>query len=145
MLRAHIDGTLQKLVSHSLRQRIFGLSYYRTSSSHPEHRRMYNEMRQNYFCPNMALNVCETVSSCKTWATNSSNGTRRRHLHLFPAKGSLKFVARNNFGPLPNMTKAKRHANIVSDCYPEPKQAIHTARTAANIGTYIVSNAWVVQ
>lgn len=53
--RTHIARALQKLMPHSLRQRILALLQYFSLSSHAGQRHMYYTIRRDYFWPKVVL------------------------------------------------------------------------------------------
>lgn len=89
-------------------------------------------MRRDYFGPNMAVSVYNTVSNCKSCARNSSNTKYRRHLHLFPPTNLLQFFAMDIFGPLPKTTNGNQHVIIITDRYSKLTRTVFTAQLITN-------------
>lgn len=144
MRRTHIDRALQKLVWLSLQQQTLTSPHYPGLSGHSKERRMYDTTRWNYFLSNMALDVYNTVNSCKSCAMSSNSAKHGRLLHLFVATGSVKFVAMDILSPLPKKTKGMQHVIIVTNLYPKSTQAVFTAHIATDIVAAIFSKAWVI-
>lgn len=115
MRRAHTNRALQKLVPQSLQQWIFALPHYPPLASHTKQRSMYDTMRWDRFWHNMANDVYNTISNCKSCVRNRSYAKQRRHIYLFPATGPLEFLAVDMLGPLPETRKGKQQVVIITD------------------------------
>jgi Integrase zinc binding domain len=99
---AKLDDRLQLCVPDSLRTRVLRLGHYPPGAGHPGGRKLYYTLRQQYYWPSMTLDCFETVKNCLTCAKERiSLIKRRKYIVLFPAEGSLEYVAIDILGPLP--------------------------------------------
>lgn len=63
----------------------------------------------------MAVDVYNTVSSCKSGASNSSNAKCMRNLNPFLATGPLQFVTMDILGLLLKATNGNQHVFSITD------------------------------
>lgn len=128
-----MDSAIQILVQTSLRKRIPYHSHLLVLAGHPAQRRMNDSMRREFYWRHMANHVYNTrglpcvacdVSNCSACARNSSRQRLKRRMQLFPAIGTLAFIAIDIQRPLPRTTKYNQHFIVKTDRYTKLNRAV---------------------
>ena len=104
------------MVPASLQSRVLHIVHYEKTSGHPGGQKLYEQLRQDFYWPSMAVDAYATVRNCVTCARNRIK--LRKHakaLKLFPALAPLEFVAIDLLGPLIRTPRGNRHLLVISD------------------------------
>ena len=97
-----LDGSQQKVVPASLRERLVYRSHDPILQGHPRTIRMYDTLRRDFYWPMMFADIEHYVSKCTTCAHASGTTVRHQYpLQLFPATVPLQGVAIDLIGPSP--------------------------------------------
>lgn len=102
---ASIDEALQKLVPHSLQQRLFDLSQQPFLSGHREQHQMYDTMKRDSHWPNMSSKEHRTLSKYLKVTEIGTTFKQNAIYKVFPATRPLEFVVMDILGPLPKKSK----------------------------------------
>lgn len=112
-----LNGSIQNLVTISLRQSILYLAHHSTLADHSDKLQMYNSLRREYYRPNMEADIYNTVRSCTACPRM---GTKSRHepkRKLFPPSGPSEFVGIDLLGPLPRTRFGNQFVFIITERY----------------------------
>ena len=86
---------------------------------------MYYTIRREYYWPNMAAEIYETVKECHSCAAVRGILTKhQKYLKLFPAAGPLQFVAIDLLGPLPKSKKGNTVVLVITDRFSKICRAV---------------------
>lgn len=106
--------------------------------------KMYSTLPRDYDWPGMANDLFQTTRNCRTCVF--TRGSRERHhklLKLFPAAGSLEFVAMDFLGPFKKSAQARQYILVVTDRFIKFCRAVPmNSSSAAAVSQAFLEN-WV--
>ena len=114
--------------------------HYAKTSGHPSGQKLYEQLRQDFYWPSMAVDAYATVRNCVTCASNRIK--LRKHakaLKLFPALAPLEFVAIDLLGPVIRTPRGNRHLLVISDRFTKLVRTV----PLSNIKAVTVAGAFV--
>lgn len=89
----------------------------------------------------MAAGVESIVSKWQSCAWNNQTYRRDRKLQVFPAAGTLEFIAMNVFGPFPEMTQYSQYIHFIKNHCSKLTRAMSTSKTMfTHIGKLFVDH-----
>jgi Integrase zinc binding domain len=141
---APLDGSRQIVVSWSLQPHLLWQEHFPVVTAHPWVSKMYAAMRRRFYWRNMYKEVEETVRHCTVCEKNPVKERKRTSfLKLFPASGTLEFVAMDILGPLPKMEYGNRFLLVISDRFSKLTRTV-PLRTITALGVpKAFCDAWV--
>lgn len=95
-----IGSSSYEVAPESLLTIIFNLTHYTVFAGRTVNRRMSDSFRWKFYWPHVVSDVFIVLKNNSKCFWMGSNSNRRIRLVLFPPAGSLKFVAKDNWGPL---------------------------------------------
>lgn len=93
--------------------------------AHPDGSRMYQTLRDHYFWPSLAADVCGWVAECPTEAKIRLMGIRSRaYFRLFPDTEPVAALAVDLVGPLPRIPERYEYMFVNCDRFAEITRAV---------------------
>lgn len=87
--------------------------------SYLDWRRLYDTLRNKYYCPYIANDSYTTVAHSHSFALKETIACHQNQLLLFPAAGPLEFLPKNILNKLPKMKLGNKRLVVLIDCYTE--------------------------
>lgn len=129
-----INGTPQRYIRTTLRQRILHLCHHPLSPVHPAgERQMYDSMRQQLYWSHTADDVYNAMASCMSCTRNRLTNMKQRKLRQIPLAGFLGCVSIDIFGLLPNAESGSKYIVVITYRYSSLTKAVLTAETTAQV------------
>lgn len=129
---ASLDGSIQRVVPASLKDRVIYLVHYPRLAGHPGETKIYQTLQRNFYRITMSNDIYQTSKDCRSCAAKRS--TQRKHaifLKLFRAAGPLLFGAMDILGPLLRSENGYAHVLVIEDRFPNLTRAIPMRKKTA--------------
>lgn len=142
--RSFIDGALQKRMLQPLRQRPLHLSHHRFITGHSQQCCKYSTIRREFYWPNIAIDVCWSVGSCRSCADGGSTFKPKCHLPLLPLAVPLEFLEMDTLVLLTEARKGNQHVMTFTDRNLELTRAMPIRKISMTDVACIIIDACVV-
>lgn len=142
--KSKLDCALQRVVPSALKSRLLYLSHYPRLAGHPGGTRLYLTLRRDYYWPSMGNDVHAVARDCAS--CTHMRGTVFNHqkcLKLFPASGSLEFVAMDLLGPLSKSKGGFTSVLVITDHFSKLTRAIPMKSTTASAVDQSFLDNWI--
>lgn len=134
----------QVVAPDQLRSRLLALAHKPLISGHPGGRRMYQQLRRNFYWPAMSAACYEVARNCYACAAERVKLHKAvTRLKLFPAVAPLESVALDLLGPLLRTQRGNLHLLVITDRFTKLTVTVPMSRITAWELAHAFTRHWV--